>query len=386
MTNQTMIKNYTNTPLFDPLTIRSLTLKNRIAIAPMQMYNVGNGITNDWHLIHLGRFALGGAGLIIMEATAVRSDGRSTLHDTGLWSDLQIENLQRITNFIRSCGSASAIQLQHAGRKSSGQAPWHGFGPLGPKDAAERGEHSWRAWAPDRHGWSEDHPECHAMTEKDMDALLADYRIATQRAVACGFDAVEIHAAHGYLLHSFLSPLSNKRTDHYGGSLENRMRFPLAVVRAVREAWPNDRPLLCRIASVDGNQVGWQLNDSITFAKRLKAEGVDVIHCSSGGMNLPSRDDLVTRYPGFQIPFAEKIRAAANIPAIGVGLITKPEQANEIIKNERADIIALGREALWNPNWPLHAAISLNGKKGFSEWPRQFGWWLSRRYAKHKLT
>ena len=365
-------------PLFTPLTLRGLTLRNRVVVSPMQMYSVRDGMVGDWHLVHLGRFALGGAGMVIVEATAVCPEGRSTLHDNGLWNDEQAAAFRRITDFLRANGAASAIQLQHAGRKASSQAPWDGFGPLGERDAA-RGEHSWPAWGPTLVGWSDKYPATHPMSEDDMAYLLDRYRATAHLAVRAGFDAIEIHAAHGYLLHSFLSPISNKRNDAYGGDLAGRMRFPLQVVSAVRDAWPVERPLLFRMSSVDGTGVGWSLDDSVALADRLRAFGVDVVDCSSGGMNLPSVSSLIERAPGFQVPFARAIRARSGIATMAVGLIRTAEHANAIIADGDADLVALAREHLWNPNWTGQAAVQLGADPEWKNWPRQFGWWLRRR-------
>ena len=294
-------------PLFAPLTLRELTLRNRVVVSPMQMYSAHDGIVGDWHLVHLGRFALGGAGLVIVEATAVCPEGRSTLHDNGLWNEAQADAFARITAFLRANGAASAIQLQHAGRKASSQAPWDGFGPLGERDAA-RGEAPWQPWGPTRAGWSDAHPATRPIGEAEVGYLLERYTHATRLALRAGFDAVEIHAAHGYLLHSFLSPLSNTRGDAYGGDREGRMRLPLQVAAAVRAAWPAGRPLFFRMSTVDGVGIGWSLDDSVELARRLRAQGVDVVDCSSGGMNLPVRRE--PRGARARLPGAVRARAA----------------------------------------------------------------------------
>jgi 2,4-dienoyl-CoA reductase-like NADH-dependent reductase (Old Yellow Enzyme family) len=364
--------------LFQPLRLRHLTLRNRIVVSPMQMYSAHDGVVGDWHLVHLGRFALGGAGLVVVEATAVCPEGRSTLHDNGLWNEDQVAAYRRITDFLRANGAASAIQLQHAGRKSSSQAPWDGFGPLREGDAA-RGERAWQAWGPTRAGWSDRYPPTHPIDAADVGYLLDRYRRSAMLALRAGFDAIEIHAAHGYLLHSFLSPLSNTRADAYGGDRDARMRFPLEVVAAVREVWPAERPLLFRMSAVDGAGVGWTLDDSVALAMRLRASGVDVIDCSSGGMKLPSASSLVARAPGFQVPFARELRRRAGIATMAVGLIRTPGQANAIVANGDADLVALAREHLWNPNWAAQAAASLGADPEWKCWPRPFGWWLKRR-------
>ena len=365
-------------PLFAPLRLRELTLRNRVVVSPMQMYSAHDGLVGDWHLVHLGRFALGGAGLVVVEATAVCPEGRSTLHDNGLWNEAQADAFARITDFLRANGAASAIQLQHAGRKASSQAPWDGFGPLGERDAA-RGEQRWQAWGPTRAGWSDQYPPAHPMGEVEIAYLLERYRHSARLALRAGFDAIEIHAAHGYLLHSYLSPLSNTRGDAYGGDREGRMRLPLQVAATVRETWPAERPLFFRMSAVDGVGIGWSLEDSIELAKRLRALGVDVIDCSSGGMSLPAATSLVAREPGFQVPFARELRRHAGIATMAVGLIRTPERANAIIANGDADLVALGREHLWNPNWAAQSAVQLDADSGWKWWPRSFGWWLRRR-------
>lgn len=365
-------------PLFAPLALRGTTLRNRVVVSPMQMYSTRDGCIGDWHLAHLGRFALGGAALVMVEATAISPRARSTWHDNGLWNDAHVAAFRRLTSLLHEAGAAAGIQLQHAGRKASTQAPWHGFGPLTDADRA-RGEAPWRAEGPTTRGWSERYPPTHAMTDDDIGRLLDDYRAAARRALAAGFDVVEIHAAHGYLLHSFLSPLSNTRSDRWGGDRDGRMRLPLAVVAAVREAWPADRPLCFRLSTVDGVGVGWSLDDSVALARRLREAGVDVVDCSSGGMNLPSKAHLVARRPGFQVPFARRVRAEADVATMAVGLIRDPAQANAIVRDGDADLVALAREMLWDPNWPLHAAHALGVDDAWSRWPHQFGWWLARR-------
>ncbi|HEX4883353.1 MAG TPA: NADH:flavin oxidoreductase/NADH oxidase [Casimicrobiaceae bacterium] len=365
-------------PLFAPLALRGVALRNRIVVSPMQMYSTREGCIGDWHLAHLGRFALGGAGLVMVEATAISPLARSTWHDNGLWNDGHVAAFARLTSLLHEAGAAAGIQLQHAGRKASSQAPWHGFGPLGDADR-ERGEAPWIADGPTTRGWSDAYPPTRAMTDDDIARLLDDYRAAARRALAAGFDVVELHAAHGYLLHSFLSPLANTRTDRWGGDLERRMRLPLAVAAAVRDAWPADRPLFFRMSCVDGVDVGWSLDDSVVLAQRLRAAGVDVVDCSSGGMSLPSKSHLVPRRPGFQVPFARRVRQEAGVATMAVGLIREPEQANAIVRDGDADLVALAREMLWDPNWPLHAAHALGVGDAWSRWPLQFGWWLARR-------
>ncbi len=372
--------------LFDPVAIRELTLKNRIVVSPMQTYSAVDGRAGDWHFAHLARFALGGAGLVMVEATAVLPEARSTHGDTGLWSDDQIDGFRRIADFMHRQGCAIGIQLQHAGRKASSQRPWEGNGPLGDADARTRGEIPWEAVGPSPQPFDRDWPAPRAAGIDEIARIAAAYRAAARRALAAGFDVIEIHAAHGYLLHSFLSPLSNERRDEYGGDRDGRMRLVLEIVAAVRSEWPAERPLFVRISSVDGDGIGWSLDDSVALARRLAPAGVDVIDCSSGGMKLPSSDRMITRRPAFQVPFASHIRRHAGIMTMAVGLIRTAEEAESIVRHGHADLVALGREMLWNPNWPLHAAEELRLAGRWRSWPIQFGWWLERRQRARAAT
>lgn len=365
--------------LFEPLSLRGVTLKNRVVVSPMQTYSAKDGIAGDWHFAHLSRFALGGAGLIIVEATGVLPEGRSTYGDTGLWSDDQIDGFRRIVDFAHTQGCAMGIQLQHAGRKASAQSPWHGNGPLTREDAELRGDTPWQAVAATAQPFDRGWPSAKAASTEDIGRILEGYRSAARRAWTAGFDVLEIHAAHGYLAHSFLSPLSNDRNDEYGGDLGGRMRFLLEVVRTVRKEWPADRPVFVRISAVDGVETGWSLQDSVELAHRLVAAGVDVVDCSSGGMKLALAAQMVPRGPGFQVPFASHIRRHAGVKTMAVGLIRDARQAEEILRDGHADLIALGREMLWNPNWALHAAEQLDPQDHWAQWPIQFGWWLKRR-------
>jgi 2,4-dienoyl-CoA reductase-like NADH-dependent reductase (Old Yellow Enzyme family) len=365
-------------PLFEPLRIRGLTLKNRVVVAPMGMYSAVDGLASDWHLSHIAKFAVGGAGLVFVEATAVTDQGRGTYGDLGLWNDTQVEAFKSITRLARGEGAASAIQLAHAGRKASMQRPWHGNGPLNEADSA-RGETPWDIIGPTDEPVGDGWLVPHALTLAEIDAVIDAFAAAARRALAAGFDVVEIHCAHGYLNHSFLSPLANKRTDAYGGDLAGRMRFSLAIAERVRAVWPADRPLFYRISSVDGVRVGWSLDDSVAFAKELKARGVDVIDCSSGGMSLPKTNQLVAREPGFQVPFAARIRREANVMSMAVGLIYEPRQAEAIVRDGAADLVALARELLHNPHWSLHAARALGVDPDWQLWPECYGWWLRRR-------
>jgi len=361
--------------LFAPLELRGVRLRNRIVISPMCQYSAHDGLVTDWHLVHLGKFAQGGAGAVFVEATAVEKRGRITHGDTGIWDDAHIPGLRRISDFVRSQGAVPALQLAHAGRKASMARPWYGNGPLTQADL-ERGDKPWSTIAPSATPIDPAWITPRAMKEGDEQAVLGAYRNAVRRAVAAGFDILELHAAHGYLLHTFLSPLSNP------GRLQERMRFPLAVAAEVRQAWPERKPLFVRCSSIDDVEGGWSLDDTVEFAKHLKQLGVDVIDCSSGGIQgsaTAATKMLVPRVPGFQIPFAAKVRAEGGVMTMAVGLILTPQQAEEALQSGRADLIAIGREALYDPNWPLHAAAALGADGEFGRWPVQYGWWLARR-------
>ena len=367
--------------LFEPIALRDVKARNRIVVSPMCQYSAKDGHVTDWHLVHLGKFAQGGAGIVFVEATAVERRGRITHGDTGIWDDAHIAGLSRISAFIKSQGALPALQIAHAGRKASMARPWHGNGPLTQEDF-DRGEKPWSIVAPTEEKLGEGWIAPRAFQPGDFETLLTAYRNATRRAVAAGFEVLELHAAHGYLLHSFLSPLANTRSDDYGGRRENRMRFPLAVARAVREVWPQSKPLFVRVSSIDDVEGGWAIEDTVAFARELKAAGVDVIDCSSGGIlgsATAATKTLVPRVPGFQLPFADKIRKDAGIKTMAVGLILTPQQAEDALAAGNADLIALGREALYDPNWPLHAAQALGVDPKMERWPLQYGWWLTRR-------
>jgi 2,4-dienoyl-CoA reductase-like NADH-dependent reductase (Old Yellow Enzyme family) len=367
--------------LFSPFTLRGLTLKNRVVISPMCQYSAVDGRTTDWHLVHLGRFALGGAGLVIAEATAVADEGRITHGDTGLWRDDQIDGFARIAAFLKANGSAAGVQLAHAGRKASSQRPWHGNGPVDGSDRA-RGEEPWQTLAPSAIPVAEGWPAPREMTKAEIRGVVDAFAAATKRALRAGFDMIEIHAAHGYLLHEFLSPWSNKRQDEYGGDRAGRMCLPLEAVRAVRAAWPVERPLFVRVSATDYVEGGLTVEDTVVFARELKALGVDVVDASSAGITGPATNAKIPRYYGHQVPFAERIRAEAGIATMAVGLIVAAWQAEAILRASRADLIAVAREALYDPNWALHAHAELEGAFGarsFEGWPMQPGWWLERR-------
>ena len=367
--------------LFEPITLRGVQAKNRIVVSPMCQYSARDGHVTDWHLVHLGKFAQGGAGIVFMEATAVESRGRITHGDTGIWDDAHLAGLSRIASFVKEQGALPAIQLAHAGRKASMARPWYGNGPLTQADV-DRGERAWATLAPSATPLDEGWLMPRAFSIQDFSIVKTAFADAARRAHAAGFEVVEVHAAHGYLLHSFLSPIANARTDEYGGPVANRMRFPLEVVHAVREAWPQDKPLFVRVSSIDDVEGGWSLDDTVAFAKRLKETGVDVVDCSSGGIAgsaTAATKTLLPRVPGFQLPFSEGVRREAGIATMAVGLILTAQQAEQALQAGRADLIAVGREALYDPNWPLHAAQALGADPEMQRWPVQYGWWLTRR-------
>jgi 2,4-dienoyl-CoA reductase-like NADH-dependent reductase (Old Yellow Enzyme family) len=346
--------------LFQPLRLRETTLRNRIAVSPMCQYSAREGRPTDWHLVHLGSRAVGGAGLVIAEACAVLPEGRITPDDTGLWSDAHAEAWAPITRFIADQGAVPAVQLAHAGRKASTEAPWHGGGPAG------EGARGWRPVGPSPLPFAEGYPVPRELSTDEITAVVGAFRDAARRAERAGFEVVEIHMAHGYLLHQFLSPLTNRRTDEYGGSLENRMRLPLEVARAVREAFPVERPIFARISATDWVEGGWDLEQSVALARALRETGVDLVDCSSGGLVPHAKVPLA---PGYQVPFAEAIRERAGVMTGAVGLITEPAQAEAIVAGGKADLVLLARQLLRDPYWPLHAAQALGVEV---PWPNQY--------------
>ena len=369
--------------LFTPLPLRSVTTRNRVVIPPMCTYAAAEGLASDGHLVHLGNYALGGAGIVFVEATAVEPRGRITHGCLGLWTDAQASALARIAAFLKSRGAVPAIQLAHAGRKACVQRPWLGDGPLGlaPLDAddVERGDRPWEVIGPTEEPAVEGWLRPRAMDRGDIDAVIAAFAAGARRALAAGFDAVEIHGAHGYLIHSFLSPLSNTRDDAYGDGRLGRMRLALEITDAVRAVWPAEKPLFFRISAVDGLEGGWQLEDSVELARALAARGVDVVDCSSGGLHGSAVSALVPRSLGFQVPFAAAIRRQAAVATQAVGLIVDGPQAEAILQAGDADLIAVGREALLDPYWAHHAAQALGADPSFARWPQPHGWYLARR-------
>ena len=346
--------------LFQPIKFRTVSLKNRIVVSPMCEYSSIDGFANDWHLVHLGSRAIGGAGLIITEAAAVTADGRITPDDLGIWKDEHISFLKRITTFIENNGAVAGIQLAHAGRKASHSSPWKGSRPLTKKEGG------WDTLAPGAIGYKETDPLPVAMTLEDIDKLIIDFTKATKRAMEAGFKVIEIHAAHGYLLHEFLSPLSNNRLDEYGGSFENRIRLLLQVTETVRKTMDDDLPLFVRISATDWLPGAWDENDSVALAKILLSKGVDLIDCSSGG-NSPAQKIPVAAL--YQVSFAQKIKQDAGIATGAVGMITTAEEAENILRNNQADLIIMARQLLRDPYFALHAAKELGAD---TNWPVQY--------------
>ncbi len=342
--------------LLSPFTVRDVTLKNRVVVSPMCQYSAIDGLVTDWHLVHLGRFALGGAGLVFVEATGVEARGRISPGDVGLWNDDQARALSRIAEFLQANGAHAGVQLAHAGRKASTRRPWDGGAELNAEDAA-KGEPAWETLAPSAIPFADTYPTPKAMSTADMGEVIVAFREATRRADDAGFDVVEVHAAHGYLLHEFLSPLSNHRTDSYGGDLAGRMRFPLEVIETVRAVWPAGKPLFLRVSAVDHVEGGATLKDTVAFAKAAKALGVDVVDCSSGG-NTPTPPKL---FPGYQVAYAQAVREGAEVATMAVGLILDGPQAEAILAEGKADLIALARPLLDDPNFAIHASAALTG-------------------------
>ncbi|MBD2717133.1 NADH:flavin oxidoreductase/NADH oxidase [Microvirga sp. STR05] len=346
--------------LFSPLTLRGITLRNRIAISPMCMYSAQDGFANDWHLVHLGSRAVGGAGLILQEATAVAPEGRITPDDLGIWKPEHVPFLRRITDFIKAQGAVAGIQLAHAGRKASHSSPWKG-NQVVPAEAG-----GWTTVAPSATPFTPEEPVPHALSLDEIRQVVADFRAATLRALEAGYEVIELHAAHGYLLHEFFSPLSNHRTDAYGGSFENRIRLLLEVVEATRAVLPAQLPLLVRVSATDWVDGGWTAADTVALAAILKGKGVDLLDCSTGG-NVAVAPIPVG--PGYQVQFAEQVRRETGLPTGAVGLITSAQQAEAIISSGQADLVLLAREALRDPYFPLHAAHELGAS---ITWPDQY--------------
>jgi len=363
--------------LFTPLTLRGVVAPNRVAISPMVQNRSRDGFSNDFYLVHYGKFALGKAGIVFSEACAVEARGRVTDGDLGIWDDAHVDGLSRVTRFLHAEGSLAAVQLAHAGRKGAMQRAWDGNGPLDATDFA-KGRRPWDVvgptTAPVGPGWLVPHQ----LSTAEIAEVVRCFADAARRADRAGFDICEIHGAHGYLIASFLSPISNTRNDDFGGDRAGRMRIALDVTRAVRAAWPSHKPLFFRVSSLDGAG-GWELEDTVALARELKALGVDVVDCSSGGLTGSATAAPIRRGPGFQVPFASAVRKQGGVMSMAVGLILDGPQAEAILQAGDADIIAIGRQALFNPYWTLHAAQELGCDPDWSMWNPEVGWWLEKR-------
>jgi len=345
--------------LLSPFTVRGVTARNRIWVSPMCQYSAVDGLPNDWHFMHLGQFAAGGAGLVMTESSAVSPEGRISPQDAGIWNDEQVAAWRRITDFAHAQGAKIGMQLGHAGRKASARRPWEGHGTV----TAEEG--GWPSVAPSAVAFG-DYATPKALTEDEIHAVVADFAAAAKRAIAAGFDAVELHGGHGYLIHQFYSPLSNQRTDGYGGDFDGRVRFVLEVATAVRAAIGDDVPLFTRLSATDWAEDGWTADDSVRLARLLADVGVDLIDTSTAGNTTKPR---IPVGPGYQVPFAQRIRTEAKVPTGAVGLITEPQQAEQIVATGAADVVFLARALLRDPHWPLNAARVLGGD---IEWPNQY--------------
>ncbi len=365
--------------LVSPVGLRDLTLRNRIAISPMQQFMAAqDGMPTDWHLVHLGQFAFGGAGVVFTEAMAVEPRGRISYGDMGLWNEDQAFALRRLTALIRSAGAASGIQISHAARRGAINRPWEGKRPLTAADTG-RSEPPWELWAPSAIPSRPVAQRPVEMTPAMIGQVQAAYVRAARLADQAGFDVLELHGGHGYMIHSFLSPLTNHRGDHYGGSLANRMRFALEVAERVRDAWPAGKPLYFRVSAIDGVAGGWDMADTLVLVRELMQRGVDVIDVSSGGISgLSSNASAHARVPGYHVQMSSEIRRATGAMTQVVGLITEAQQAARIVDDGDADLVAVGREALRNPYWPAHASETLN-ETNLGTWPSPYAWWLKAR-------
>lgn len=364
--------------LFSPFALRGVTVKNRAVVSPMSQYRAKDGFANDWHLAHLGRFAMGGAGLVFAEATAVERDGRRTHGDLGLWDDAQVEPLLPVTRFLSAEGAVPGVQLGHAGRKASERRPWHGETPVDGEDVAARGEAPWPAIAPSPVPYADGWPAPAEMSGADIARVTASFAAAARRATEAGFHVIDVYAAHGFLIHQFLSPLANRRADEWGGMAGGR-RFAAGVARAIRKAIPEDVPLLFRLSCTDWIDGGIETEDAVETARALKAEGVDMIDVSTGGVGGRDRPRRMKIEQGFQVPIAARIRVEAEMPTMAVGFIWEPGLAERIVADGSADLVAMARALLDDPNWPLHAAEELGADEGHAMWPPEAGWWLMKR-------
>lgn len=365
--------------LFTPYTLRGMRTRNRVVISPMQQSSGVDGMAGDWHLAHLSRFAMGGAGIVFVESTAVEARGRNTHGDVGLWSDAHIAPLARIATALRRDGAVPAIQLGHTGRKAGMQTWWHGHGPLTEADAA-RGEPPWTVVGPSAlpvgPGW----PTPQALRTDEVDNLVTAWSAAARRAREAGFEALEVHGAHGYLIHQFLSPVANQRSDRFG---QHRWRFALDVAEAVRREWPDDKPLFWRVSLADVIDGGLDFDEMVGLLRALKERGVDVVDCSSGGgiSSYPTQGKSVSNGLLFRAELAAQLREATGLQVMGVGLVIEPQTAEGYLQAGQADLVAVGREALYNPNWPVHAEVALGANQDYATWPLQYRMYLIRRAA-----
>lgn len=370
--------------LFTPITIRGVTSKNRIVVSPMCQYNSDDGGPGDWQMMHLGRLAVGGAGIIFGEETAVEARGRKTYKCAGIWDDKHIPQYRRLTDFIKEQDAVPAIQLGHAGRKASCHTATEDWRPLRDEDAKD-GFAPWQGLAPSALDQLPRRFTPKAMDKDDITSSLDAWREATRRSMDAGFDILEIHGAHGYLIHQFLSPVSNHRNDAYGGDRQGRMRYALEIAEVVRDAWPQDKPLFFRVSSVDGQGGIWNLDDTVALSKELKDRDIDLIDCSSGGIFGDSEMPMVPRIEQFQAGFAERVRRDAGIMTIAVGGITDAQQAENILQSGRADLVALAREFLWNADWAAHAAKALNATDPYGQMPHEYAFRLRQREKQREM-
>ena len=377
----------TECALFSPFRIRDTLFPNRVVLAPMMQCKAVDGFMTDWHFVHYGKFALGGFGTVLTEAVAVEPRGRISYGCPGLWSDDQIPMMGRIVDYVHSQGALAAIQLGHSGRKGSSHRPWEAsYGPIKAADALP-GEGAWPLVGPVAKPVDEGSPAPHALTVGEIHGIVRKFGEAARRADAAGFDMIEIHGAHGYLIASFLTPLVNERTDEYGGDRAGRMRLALEVVREIRANWPSGKALFFRVSSEDGGGPGgWSVEDSVALAMELHNAGVDVVDCSSGGLRTSAVLQNNTRGLGFQVPYADQIRQGAGMPTMAVGLILDGQQAEAILREDQADFIAIGRQAMYDPFWAHHAAQQLAADPDFNAWNQSAGWWLHKRIGTLKLA
>jgi 2,4-dienoyl-CoA reductase-like NADH-dependent reductase (Old Yellow Enzyme family) len=362
--------------LFAPLTLRGLTLRNRVVLSPMCQYQAVEGLVQDWHYQHHSRFASGGLAIGFVEATGVTRDGRITHGCTGIWDDAHVPGLRRIVDLYHSYGTACGIQIGHAGRRASAERPWDGAAPIKRTDGPES---AWQRVGPSPVPERDGYPAPRELGESEIEELIGAFVSAAGRALAAGFDVLEIHGAHGYLIHSFFSPVSNRRMDAFGGTREKRMRFPLLVAEAVRAVWPEEKPLFYRTSSVDGVEGGVTIEDTVALAQALEARGIDLVDCSSGGMSGPATLSTAKIAPGYQVPYAAAVRKEANLPTMAVGAILDPRQAEAVLAAGDADLIAIGRQLIAEPHWLYRAALELGHPDPASVLHRNYGFYLARR-------